>query len=121
MTRVHIALLGFLAFSTAVANHSVADDACQTQRALVTRVANVDVQKKWDVVVFKHFSDSSNNYIKRIDALPGEMVLIDDGQRCLTRKTVNAIKTQDATIEVTHDLIRIEGGIVEITRSVQPN
>lgn len=79
----------------------------------------LDVQKVWDVIVFRDFSPSSNNYIKRIETLPTDMRLIGDEQRPRTRITAETIKAENTTVEVKDGRVRIEGGIVEITRSVE--
>ena len=91
-------------------------------RILVKKLAyDTSDGKDWDVTIFKYPSDFPRNYIKRLIGLPGETVVIEAGQvRLAAGDVFDTIKTQGAKIEITRDAIRIQGGTVEIQRTVSP-
>ena len=126
MTRVSLPILGSMILAFAFAAQTRANDKsalpnCDDDRILVSKFAyDVADVKKWDVVVFKYPSDGDRNYIKRLIALPGETLVLEDGQLRRPREVFDTIKTQGAKIEITRDTIRIEGGNVEIRRTVSP-
>ena len=127
MTRLFLPFIGFTILASTFAAQTRADDKSafpnfDGDRILVTKLAyDISDVKRWDVIVFKYPSDGNHNYIKRLIGLPGETVILQDGQRRPAAANVfDTIKTQGATIKITRDAIRIEGGNVEIRRSLSP-
>ena len=126
MTRLSLPVIGLIILVSAFARHTDGNENLPLRKStgdqiLVDKLAyEIPDGKRWDVIVFKYPSDRNQNYIKRLIGLPGETMVLQDGQLRPAAEMFDTIKTQGAKIEITRDAIRIEGGNVEIRRTVSP-
>ena len=126
MTRLSLPVIGCMILASAFAGDTYADENLALRKSanhkvLVDKLAyKISDGKRWDVIVFKCASDRNHNYIKRLIGLPGETVVLQDGQLRPATKMFDTIKAKGAKIEITRDAIRIDGGNVEIRRTIFP-
>lgn len=148
MTRTWLQTLASLLFAATFAAATQASELPNTNQIHIKIVTGRDVATEWsDFIVFSHFSDCSQSRVKMVpgsnDAwydvtafsqssdsgqndnkpligFPRDEHLIGNGPPSPTPNVIDTIRAQGARIEVMHDVIRITGGTVEITRTSPP-
>jgi signal peptidase I len=74
-------------------------------RILVLKfIYDFEEPRRWDVIVFRNPNDPSQNFIKRLVALPGEQVQIVHGDVWINNKIAHKTdKAQEALWQIVHD------------------
>ena len=112
--RLLIAPVILAALGTAAAAEPPADGRIRVQKFPYDAPRPVTA----DVVIFKYpHTDPPADYVKRLVGLPGERVVVRDGELTKVRPRVETITVEGGRVEITGETIRIDGGKVTIRRT----